>query len=64
MLCAKCKKMMLHPYCVLYGAKVMSLEFCSRKCYLAFWKNVPNFCEMRAAKKSEKSACASETNRI
>jgi hypothetical protein len=56
--------MMLHPYCVLYGARIMSLEFCSRKCYLAFWKDVPDFYALRGAKKSEKSACASETNRV
>lgn len=51
MLCANCQKMMLHPYYVLYGAKIMSLEFCSRKCYLAFWKDVPDFCALRGAKK-------------
>lgn len=64
MICAHCKKMMVHPYCVLYGARIMSLEFCSRKCYLAFWKDVPDFYALRGAKKSEKSACASETNRV
>lgn len=59
MICAQCKKMMMHPYCVLYGAKIMSLEFCSRKCYLAFWKGVPDFCALRGAKKSKKSDCVS-----
>jgi hypothetical protein len=51
--------MVLRDYRVQRNGVILPIEFCSRKCYLAFWAETPGFEPLETAPKIFiKSACA------
>ena len=57
--CLNCGKMVLRDYRVQRNGVILPIEFCSRKCYLAFWAKTPGFKPLETAPKIFiKSACA------